>query len=195
MDLNDLSTRGLIKLVLGALDRQEAVLSELSASFSRLSTAVEGMRSDYESRLTTVQEALDAERAEADRLAEAEAIEDVNQDQALADARAASDAAIADAQAVSDQMSALADQLSDAQASDSGGGSAGGDTGGTDTPVDTGDAGNGGQPAPVDTGALPADDTGDVAVPVDDSQNLVTDQNEGPAADAPTPGPEDETTV
>lgn len=192
MDLNDLSTRGLIKLVLGALDRQEAVLSELSASFSRLSTAVEGMRSDYESRLTAVQEALDAERAEADRLAEAEAIEDVNQDQALADARAASDAAIADAQAVSDQMSALADQLSDAQDSDSGGGSVGGDTGGTDVPAD---AGGGDQPAPVDTGALPADDAGNVAVPVDDSQDLVTDQNEGPAADAPTPGPEDETTV
>jgi hypothetical protein len=191
MDLNDLSTRGLIKLVLTTLERQEAFLSELSASFSRLSSAVEGMRSDYDSRLAAVQEALDAERAQ-----------DAADTQAVADAQSATNQALADAQQVSEQMNALADQLTQAQSQDPGQGS-----GGEPTPSEPGapddsgtpsapDTGGGDQPAPVtdpvDTGALPADDSGDVAVAVDDSQALTTDQNEGPAADM---NPEDETTV
>jgi hypothetical protein len=191
MDPDDLSTRGLLKRIYRSTRRQEAFLSELSASFSRLSSALEGMRSDYESRLTTVQEALDAERAQ-----------DVNDAQALADAQAQTNQALADAQQVSEQMNALADQLTQAQSQDPGQGS-----GGEPTPSEPGapddsgtpsapDTGGGDQPAPVtdpvDTGALPADDSGDVAVAVDDSQALTTDQNEGPAADM---NPEDETTV
>jgi hypothetical protein len=184
MDLNDLSTRGLIKLVLTTLERQEAFLSELSASFSRLSSAVEGMRSDYDSRLAAVQEALDAERAQ-----------DAADTQAVADAQSATNQALADAQQVSEQMNALADQLSQAQSQDPGQGSGGEPTpSGPDAPAAPSDPATGGgdQPTPVDTGALPADDSGNVAVPVDDSQNLTTGQNEGPAADM---NPEDETTV
>jgi hypothetical protein len=89
-DLSELSDRALLIRVLASTTRMEERMSALSDSLDRLSGAVRD-------KISALEQALADERAAADATAQAEAAEDVQQNQDLADARAATDAALADA--------------------------------------------------------------------------------------------------
>ena len=79
---------------------EERIMSALSDAIARLRTTVENLSvAQSPERVTELEGLLAAERAAAANLAASEAAEDVEQDAALAEARAATDALIAEMKA------------------------------------------------------------------------------------------------
>jgi uncharacterized phage infection (PIP) family protein YhgE len=116
--LDDLTDRALLKAVLATTLRVESLMTQMNEALGRLSTAVTEQRDRMQDQIDPLTGALAAERKQAASTASAEAAEDVAQDQALADARAATDAALADLTDGVNQVNALADQISQAQQAD-----------------------------------------------------------------------------
>ena len=115
VDADDVTDRGLLKATLAAVTRLESQMSQMNEAIGRLTTAVTEQRDRMQGQIDALTSALEAERTEAQRLAEAEAIEDVGQDQALADARSATDAALAELQGGVEQVNRLADEVTGVQ--------------------------------------------------------------------------------
>lgn len=101
MELDDLSTRGLVKLVLRSVNRMEARMTALTDALGRLSEAITG-------KISALETALAAERERYDALVSSENAEDVAQDAELAAARAETDRTIAEA---TEQVDALTAQI------------------------------------------------------------------------------------
>lgn len=103
--IDTLTGRDLLKQILASVNRQETHMSALTDALGRLSTAVND-------RISTLQSALDAERAAAAELAASEAAEDVAQGASLDEARAATDAALADLNSAAGEVDAIATSIS-----------------------------------------------------------------------------------
>jgi chromosome segregation ATPase len=93
-------------------------MADLNQSVADLQTAVQGvadrvaqLTGPLQDQIAELQTTLQAERDAAAALAAAEDQEDVEQNQALADAQAATDAALANAQASADSIEGAVDQL------------------------------------------------------------------------------------
>ena len=96
-----------VAAILARFDALEAQMSALTDNAAAITTAVDSLSArigTFPTQLAELTTALEAERAEANRLAEAEALEDVSQDAALAEARAATDAALSEATTVAGQL-------------------------------------------------------------------------------------------
>jgi hypothetical protein len=132
--------------------------------------------SDANQRLSTdaLQQALTEERARYDALVASEDAEDVQQNQELADARAATDAALAQVNDATQALQSATDQVNQL------GQAATADAGGTDTPAPTDQPA---PPAPADAAPTPpADTTPPAAAPA-------TDQPTAPDGTTTTPAP------
>lgn len=93
-------------------------MADLNQSVADLQTAVQGVSDrvnalvgPLQDQIATLQSALETERQAAADLAAAEDAEDVGQNQALADAQAATDAALADASASADNINSEVQKL------------------------------------------------------------------------------------
>jgi hypothetical protein len=159
----ELTERALMTRILISTLRMEERMSALSDSLDRLTGAVRD-------KITALESALADERSAAASTAAAEEAEDVEQNQALADARAATDAAVGELNAAVSQVDSLTQEISGTSGDPSDVSVEPTDTAGTDT------AGTGTDAA--------ADTSADTGVP-----------DESGTAAEPTPGPEDETTV
>ena len=84
---------------------------ELREAVSGVSARVDALVGPLTDAVREAQDALAAEREAAANLAASEDAEDVAQNQALADAQAATDAALANAQSAADEISAETDRL------------------------------------------------------------------------------------
>jgi len=106
-------------------------MADLNQSVADLQTAVQGvadrvaqLTGPLQDQIAELQTTLQAERDAAAALAAAEDQEDVEQNQALADAQAATDAALANAQASADSIEGAVDQLNQVAAQPQPGGGA-----------------------------------------------------------------------
>jgi uncharacterized phage infection (PIP) family protein YhgE len=171
VDLDDLTDRGLLKATLAAVTRMENLMTQMNEALGRLQTAVTEQRETMQGQIDTLTEALETEREESRRLAEAEALEDVGQDQALADARATTDQALAELQSGVESINRLADEVSGVQGG--GGAPAEGEQPAPDQPLPQDPS----TEQPVDSGGQPQPGSGEVvdSQPVD-SQPEQTDQ-------------------
>lgn len=93
-------------------------MADLNQSVADLQVAVQGVADrvgqlvgPLQQQIANLQSALQAERDAATALAASEDAEDVQQNQALADARSATDAALADAQQAADSIGAEVNKL------------------------------------------------------------------------------------
>lgn len=147
-------------------------MTQMSDSLARLSGAIDTMRADFQRQVQDLQTALEAERAEAARLAQAEAIEDVGQDQALSEARTETDRVVSELQSSADQVNAMAAEIESAQGGDQPAPPAE-DTAGTGTGTDT--------PPPADTDVGGSELGGDVqpTEPVPSEPVQPTEENQG----------------
>lgn len=115
VDPAQLSDRGLMHATFAAVQRLESQMSQMNEALGRLSTAVTEQRDKLQGQIDTLLETLEAERQAATALAEAETAEDVGQEAALADARAATDAAVNELQGGVDAVNQLADRVAEVQ--------------------------------------------------------------------------------
>lgn len=124
-------------------EMENRIMSAIEDAVAELTTAVNNANSRFQNT-AELETALAAEREKYDALVTAEAAEDEEQNQALADARAATDAALAEVQELPGVLSGLADQVNilGTVTTDP--------TNATDAPVDTAPVED---PAPVDVPA------------------------------------------
>lgn len=105
--LSHLTGRDLLERAVVTLNRVEANMAAVDESLARLGAAVAGvadrvneLSEEHRTKVAELETALQAERDAAAATAAAEDAEDVEQNQALADAKAATDAALAEVQGV-----------------------------------------------------------------------------------------------
>ena len=179
------------------IEMENRIMSAIEAAVAELTSAIADANSRFQN-VGSLETALAEERAKYDALVAAEEAEDVQQNQELEDAKAATDAALAEVQGAADSISALTTRVNNL-----------GTVAAQDTPEATGvtsqDAVSEGAPAEATADATPAeapaeapaptpppaDATGDAAPAEAPADATTTD---AAAAEAPAPADQTSTT-